>query len=316
MPANSICCSGHIPVVPLNFTAISNEVALRREIAESAVKEVILALSHSLAANKSVEMELVGIGKLLFIDKKVQMKFYKEFVGILDSSGEMGRAFQRCNTASSDMSIMSGPATPRSSVDQGPCTLPSIKEHPISSGPELQVIPFASAVSKPQSGAELGASKAKEDPFEAEEKTPPGSLQVETPKPAEPRPTQTSRQSSRQSLCVATASGVFYGSEDTPKAPPSSNQNSRKPSTTLSATAANGQTLSVQTTPSGQRTSPCLDLPPLNPAPPTSKRRTRSLSPARSRRSTPLAGGPSRASIEVDHTKASSPCRLTQKMCN
>ena len=316
---------GHIPVVPLNFTVISNEVALRREISESAVKEVILALSHSLAANKNVEMELAGIGKLLFMDKKVQMKFYKEFISSLDSTGKMGRAFQRCNTASSDMSLMSGgPVSPRSSLeDGGACPLPSIKEHSSSSGPEPQVRPLA--ISKPQSGGEVSeappeARVENEDCLETDQKACPGSLQVETPKKVELRP---SRQSSRQSLCVAKASGVFYGSEDTPKAqlecpktPPSSNQSNRKPSMTKSTTT-NPQSSSVQTTPPDKHKSPhYLDLPPLNQATPTSKRRTRSLSPAWNRKSTPLAPSQHRASVEADHVKPLSPCQDLCYICH
>ena len=291
-------CPGHIPVVPLNFTVISNDVPIKREIAESAVKEVILALSHSLAANRNIELELVGIGKLLIVDKKVQMKFYKDFINSLDSSGEMGKAFQRCNTASSDTSIISGPCTPR--LGQGPCLLPSIKEHS-----------SFDPASKPQATIEVGTSEDVPEPQLGREE----SLHTNTLKPEDPgpRPTQISRHSSRQSLCMPTASGVFYEPPGVPKAQlegpktPLSNRSSRKPSTAKS-TVTNLLLPSVQAPHSGQHANPHIDLPLLNTASPGSKRRTRSLSPSRHRKSTPLASG---LAQQKSHTEAdgSSPCK-------
>ena len=281
------------------------------------MKEVLLALSHSLAANKNVEFELVSIGKLYITDKKVQMKFYKDFINSLDSSGEMGKAFQRCNTASSDTSIISGPCTPRLAASLGPCLLPTIKEHP-SSDPQPHAKPLTPL--KPQEEIKVGTSEGESGPQGVkEEKQPlqvegPDPLPKKAPKPEEPgpRPSQMSRQSSRQSLCVPTASGIFYGPaedlraplEGPPKTPPSS-CSSRKPLTMPKPTVASQQ----QTTPTAN---PHIDLPLLNaPSPGSSRRRTRSLSPSRNRKSTPLESTLSqqKASREAGHTKGSSACK-------
>lgn len=316
--------SGHIPVVPLNFTVISNEVALKREVVESAVKEVILALSHSLAAKKNIEFELDGIGKLVIVDKKVQMKFYKEFVSSLDSSGEMGRIFQRCNTASSELSIMSGPGIQSFTKDQRFNPLPCINEDTSNCSSELQIKPLASTIPKTQSESKVIVTETtyeidteKKEPHQMEplytEEKP--SLQEERAKTVHLgiSPTRMSRQNSRQSLCVPTASGVFYNSPEClvegPGAP-LSNQNARKTSTTV----GNSPPASAQ---SGLQAAPFVELPPLSPALPTGKRRSRSISP--SKNSTPMGCNSSlqqRTKTEPGSMRASPSCHDLCYICH
>ncbi len=101
---------GQIPIVPLNFTILANETSFDRDTVETSVKEVLQALSRSLAAKKNIEFDFSGIGRLAIQDGKVKMKFFREFILTLDSSGEMENAF-RPGTARSELSIMSRPST-------------------------------------------------------------------------------------------------------------------------------------------------------------------------------------------------------------
>ena len=49
------CMVGQIPVVQLNFAALSNETPFNRDTVESCVKEVLQALSRSVQAKRNVE---------------------------------------------------------------------------------------------------------------------------------------------------------------------------------------------------------------------------------------------------------------------
>lgn len=108
--------------MPLNFTILANQTPFNRDTVETCVKEVLQALSRSLAAKKSVEFDFNGIGRLSIQDGKVKMKFFREFILTLDSTGEMESAF-RPDTAFSELSIMSRPRTSSTAL-----TLPKIVE--------------------------------------------------------------------------------------------------------------------------------------------------------------------------------------------
>ena len=60
---------------------------------ETCVQEVLQAVSRSLAMGRSVELDFTGIGRLLVKEKKVKMKFFKEFIRSMDTSGRMESAF-------------------------------------------------------------------------------------------------------------------------------------------------------------------------------------------------------------------------------
>ena len=47
----------------LNFTLLSNETGVSRELAEGAVREVLQALSRAVAAKKSIDFDLKDIGR-------------------------------------------------------------------------------------------------------------------------------------------------------------------------------------------------------------------------------------------------------------
>jgi hypothetical protein len=98
--------------VPLNFSVISNETLFNRDTVETCIHEVIQAMSRLLAARGTIQLEFCSVGRLFIRENKVKMRFFREFITTLDSSGEMETAF-RPGTAQTEISIMSGPSFSR-----------------------------------------------------------------------------------------------------------------------------------------------------------------------------------------------------------
>lgn len=90
--------AGQIPIVQLNFAALSNETPFNRDTVESCVKEVLQALSRSVQAKRNVEFHFAGIGRLSIRESKVKMKFYKEFLRSMDGSGNLVHALSNVST--------------------------------------------------------------------------------------------------------------------------------------------------------------------------------------------------------------------------
>ncbi|XP_078355169.1 coiled-coil domain-containing protein 81-like [Oculina patagonica] len=103
--------TGQIPVVQLNFAALSNETPFNRDTVESCVKEVLQALSRSVQAKRNVEFHFAGIGRLSIRESKVKMKFYKEFLRSMDGSGSLVHALS--NRPGTADSVLSEPVSPR-----------------------------------------------------------------------------------------------------------------------------------------------------------------------------------------------------------
>ncbi|XP_067676631.1 coiled-coil domain-containing protein 81-like isoform X2 [Haliotis asinina] len=85
---------GQIPVVPLNFAALSFETPFDRDTVESCVKEILNAVSRAVGARRNVELTFTGIGRLSIRENRVKMKFFKEFVRHMDGSGKLVDALQ------------------------------------------------------------------------------------------------------------------------------------------------------------------------------------------------------------------------------
>ena len=98
--------------------------AFDRDTVELCVKEVLQAMGRSLAARKNIQFDFGNIGRLVIQDRKAKMRFFRDFIASLDTSGEMEYAF-RPDTAHSVLSIMSNPCTPRPST-ANTLTLPHI----------------------------------------------------------------------------------------------------------------------------------------------------------------------------------------------
>ena len=81
--------SGQIPVVQLNYAAMSFESPYDRDVVESCVREILGAVQRAVGAKKNVELTFNGIGRLQIRDSRVKMKFYKEFINHMDGSGKL-----------------------------------------------------------------------------------------------------------------------------------------------------------------------------------------------------------------------------------
>ena len=86
-PCHFVLIVGEIPVVQLNFSALSFETPFNRDAVEACVREVLQALSRSVGAKRNVEFTFTGIGRLQIREAKVKMKFYKEFINSMDGTG-------------------------------------------------------------------------------------------------------------------------------------------------------------------------------------------------------------------------------------
>lgn len=100
---------GQIPVVQLNFAALSNETPFNRDTVESCVKEVLQALSRSLQAKRNVEFHFAGIGRLSIRESKVKMRFYKEFLRSMDGSGSLVHALSNVSSIRNELSVYTAP---------------------------------------------------------------------------------------------------------------------------------------------------------------------------------------------------------------
>ncbi|GFS09239.1 coiled-coil domain-containing protein 81-like [Elysia marginata] len=96
---------GSIPVLPLNFASVSFESPFDRDTVERCVKEIIGSVARALAANRNIELCFSGIGRLTIRESRVKMKFYKEFINEMDSSGKLvDSMMNRVGTVDSVMS--------------------------------------------------------------------------------------------------------------------------------------------------------------------------------------------------------------------
>ncbi|CAH2225580.1 coiled-coil domain-containing 81 isoform X1 [Pelobates cultripes] len=103
---NKLFVTGDIPVVPLNYIALSLESPFSRDTIEGCVKETISIFSRSIAIKQHVEFNFKGIGVLHIRDSKVKMKFFKDFINSLDGSGNLVKSLS--NRPGTCDSVMSG----------------------------------------------------------------------------------------------------------------------------------------------------------------------------------------------------------------
>ncbi|XP_028999685.1 coiled-coil domain-containing protein 81-like isoform X2 [Betta splendens] len=96
----------HLPVVQLNFAAVSQVSPFSREVVEGCVRETLQLLFRALASEQNIFITFHGIGVLTFNNKKVRMKFNKDFINTMDGTGRMLLAFN--NRPGSSVSLLSG----------------------------------------------------------------------------------------------------------------------------------------------------------------------------------------------------------------
>ena len=96
---------GEIPVLQLNFTALSYELNLDRDLVEASIKEVVNALSHRIEQNRSCEFAFTTIGNLSITNGTAKMKFLPAFLEKMGQrEGALGVMEDRPNTANSVLS--------------------------------------------------------------------------------------------------------------------------------------------------------------------------------------------------------------------
>ncbi|KAI2668857.1 Coiled-coil domain-containing protein 81 [Labeo rohita] len=81
-----------VPVVPLNFSALSAEGPYERDAVEGCVRETVHLLLRAAATRRSVCHAFPGIGVLTFRQSRVKMTFYPDFISALDSAGRLASA--------------------------------------------------------------------------------------------------------------------------------------------------------------------------------------------------------------------------------
>ncbi|XP_078801241.1 coiled-coil domain-containing protein 81 isoform X2 [Oryzias latipes] len=72
--------AAHLPVVQLNFAAVSQGSPFSREVVEGCFRESLQLLYRALASQKHVSLPFKGVGILSFKNNKVQMKFNRDFL--------------------------------------------------------------------------------------------------------------------------------------------------------------------------------------------------------------------------------------------
>ncbi|ROL50346.1 Coiled-coil domain-containing protein 81 [Anabarilius grahami] len=84
--------SSDVPVVPLNFSAVSAQSPYDRDAVEGCVRETLHLLLRAACARQSVLHTFPGIGVLAFRQSRVKMMFYRDFISALDGTGKLSAA--------------------------------------------------------------------------------------------------------------------------------------------------------------------------------------------------------------------------------
>ncbi|KAL6481486.1 hypothetical protein MHYP_G00095660 [Metynnis hypsauchen] len=111
-----LVAAGDIPVVPLNFTALSIESPFDRDVVEGCIRETLLLLLRAVSTQRTVVFTFRGIGVLSFHHSNVKMKFYKDFISAMDGTGKLlwaltNRPGTSCSVVSGKLSSLQRPMT-------------------------------------------------------------------------------------------------------------------------------------------------------------------------------------------------------------
>ena len=71
MLVSSILTAVHVPVVQLNYTAVSQDSPFNRDVVDGCVRETLLLLQRALASKRHTFLAFQGIGVLYFKNNKV-----------------------------------------------------------------------------------------------------------------------------------------------------------------------------------------------------------------------------------------------------
>ncbi|XP_076118884.1 coiled-coil domain-containing protein 81-like [Alosa pseudoharengus] len=82
--------AGEVPVVPLNFSALSADSPFERDVVELCVRESLMLLMSMVAKRTAVLFSFHGIGLLSFRQGNVSMRFDQDFLTALDRAWGLG----------------------------------------------------------------------------------------------------------------------------------------------------------------------------------------------------------------------------------
>ncbi|KAM8894927.1 coiled-coil domain-containing protein 81-like isoform 2-T2 [Spinachia spinachia] len=114
-----------LPVVQLNFAAVSQETPFSRDVVEGCVRETLLLLFRALASDQDIFLTLQGIGVLSFKNNEVRMKFSRGFISAVEGTGRPSLA-SNDRPGSSGSSPSGGPSRLQRPPTTNPVTLPSV----------------------------------------------------------------------------------------------------------------------------------------------------------------------------------------------
>ncbi|RVE74373.1 hypothetical protein OJAV_G00021150 [Oryzias javanicus] len=79
----------HLPVVQLNFAAVSQDSPFSREVVEGCFREMLELLYGALASQKHVSLPFKRVGILSFKNNKVQMMFNRDFLNAVSRTARL-----------------------------------------------------------------------------------------------------------------------------------------------------------------------------------------------------------------------------------
>uniref|UniRef100_A0A8C6T9V2 Coiled-coil domain-containing protein 81 n=1 Tax=Neogobius melanostomus TaxID=47308 RepID=A0A8C6T9V2_9GOBI len=148
--ARPLAAATHLPVVPLNFTAVSNATPFSRNRVEGCVRETLLLLVRTVASQQNVLLLFPGIGVLSFKNNKVQMKFSKDFINAMDGTGSLLLAFKQRPGSSASLTSAGSRLQRPQTVNF--TTLPTVHSPELQSRPENRNVqpdqPHAAGISQ------------------------------------------------------------------------------------------------------------------------------------------------------------------------
>ncbi|XP_041838288.1 coiled-coil domain-containing protein 81-like isoform X2 [Melanotaenia boesemani] len=120
-----LAAATHLPVVQLNFVAVSQEIPFSRDEVEGCYRETLLLLFRALDSEKKLSLFFNGIGVLSFKSNKVQMKFNRDFMNAMEGTGRQLTGL-KTRAGSSVSSLPDGLSKPQRPPTADPVILPTV----------------------------------------------------------------------------------------------------------------------------------------------------------------------------------------------
>ncbi|XP_002165934.3 coiled-coil domain-containing protein 81 isoform X1 [Hydra vulgaris] len=93
---------GDIPVIPINYSALSHNLNISRDVVEASIKEVVNAFAHSIEYNPTCHLGFTTLGSILIHNNLVKMKFLPCFLEKIQQSVGLANIFFKRQTLHKD----------------------------------------------------------------------------------------------------------------------------------------------------------------------------------------------------------------------